>query len=419
MKKVFNAALVIVLLVSIFIYGIGVGRFKWFPWYFIHNIYVHVTNPPALDFKHQSIEDIQDINLKSDSMSDIGYWHALNPSISQQDLNSNISQENLNNFIFLWSRIEDSNIQKIADIKFDKDNLYYINQNDPKILSKFGLTSENMLHNAGIKSVFDFNGQTLAYIAYVNKNCATADLVSLDSLEVLFNFGCVNAEKVDLNGAGGAHLILSDTEFLLTTGTPTSSHVDNVINQNAQDENSYWGKILKFSYIENSFKVSVYSKGHRNPQGIFATDDQIFSVEHGPRGGDEINKILEGKNYGWPNQSFGSEYDFNMINKSPEFIKNYVDPLFVFMPSVGISYINECPRDYAAYYQPYNCLVVSSMRAESIFFIVFNNNRVLFSESINFGSRIRKFGVIDNRIIAITDYEGVIVGKIKSLRRNE
>jgi len=54
----------------------------------------------------------------------------------------------------------------------------------------------------------------------------------------------------------------------------------------------------------------IWSYGHRNPQGMFYDRNQqrLWSIEHGPRGGDEINLILPGLNYGWPIISYGKEY---------------------------------------------------------------------------------------------------------------
>jgi len=54
----------------------------------------------------------------------------------------------------------------------------------------------------------------------------------------------------------------------------------------------------------------IWSYGHRNPQGIAYdhTTRRLWSIEHGPRGGDEINLILPGRNYGWPIISYGKEY---------------------------------------------------------------------------------------------------------------
>ena len=56
--------------------------------------------------------------------------------------------------------------------------------------------------------------------------------------------------------------------------------------------------------------------GHRVIQGLSVNDGIIISTEHGPRGGDEINKILSNKNYGWPIVSLGERYDFKYKNNN-------------------------------------------------------------------------------------------------------
>ena len=61
---------------------------------------------------------------------------------------------------------------------------------------------------------------------------------------------------------------------------------------------------------QRSALPEIWSYGHRNPQGIFydRKKRRLWSIEHGPRGGDEINLILPGRNYGWPVISYGKEY---------------------------------------------------------------------------------------------------------------
>ena len=49
--------------------------------------------------------------------------------------------------------------------------------------------------------------------------------------------------------------------------------------------------------------------GHRKPQGLAKIDERLFSTEHGPRGGDEVNLIYKNNNYGWPISSYGTNYD--------------------------------------------------------------------------------------------------------------
>ncbi|WP_320034330.1 PQQ-dependent sugar dehydrogenase [Halarcobacter sp.] len=90
---------------------------------------------------------------------------------------------------------------------------------------------------------------------------------------------------------------------------------------NAQDLSNHAGTIIRLNidgtipkdnpFINQYEKLpEIYSYGHRNPQGIFYDRHRktIFSSEHGPRGGDEINVIYKGQNYGWPTISYGKEY---------------------------------------------------------------------------------------------------------------
>ena len=96
---------------------------------------------------------------------------------------------------------------------------------------------------------------------------------------------------------------------------------DRGVRPNGQDLSTHAGSILRLtldgSVPENNPFVQqrnalpeIWSYGHRNPQGIFYDRKQrrLWSIEHGPRGGDEINLILPGRNYGWPVISYGKEY---------------------------------------------------------------------------------------------------------------
>ena len=77
----------------------------------------------------------------------------------------------------------------------------------------------------------------------------------------------------------------------------------------AQDRNSDLGKIIHLDAEGRRIGGRFITMGHRNPLGIaFAPDGRLWSVEMGPRGGDELNLIIAGKNYGWPEASYGSHY---------------------------------------------------------------------------------------------------------------
>lgn len=82
----------------------------------------------------------------------------------------------------------------------------------------------------------------------------------------------------------------------------------------------------------------IFSYGHRNPQGLVVSrsDGKLWSVEHGPRGGDELNQIVAGANYGWPVVTFGIDYDGTVISDRTS-AAGMVDPVYKWVPSVAPS----------------------------------------------------------------------------------
>jgi glucose/arabinose dehydrogenase len=91
-------------------------------------------------------------------------------------------------------------------------------------------------------------------------------------------------------------------------------------------------------------KTAIYSYGHRNPQGmeINPFTGEIWTHEHGPRGGDEVNIIQKGKNYGWPKASFGINYSGSKFTNKTS-IKGMEDPLYHWTPSIapsGMAFVN-------------------------------------------------------------------------------
>ena len=85
-------------------------------------------------------------------------------------------------------------------------------------------------------------------------------------------------------------------------------------------------------------KPEIYSYGHRNPQGMARHPDtgEIWASEHGPMGGDEVNVIRAGANYGWPEVSFGRTYGGETISEQP-WREDMEPPRYFWVPSIGIS----------------------------------------------------------------------------------
>ena len=105
--------------------------------------------------------------------------------------------------------------------------------------------------------------------------------------------------------------------------------------ERAQKKDEHWGKVIQ---ITPQGRARIFTLGHRNPQGI-ALDPmtgELFAIEHGPRGGDEINRLMEGANYGWPKLSAGKEYwgpKISDSNSGPGF----ESPMLTYVPSIAPS----------------------------------------------------------------------------------
>ena len=119
----------------------------------------------------------------------------------------------------------------------------------------------------------------------------------------------------------------------------------------AQDLSKHNGKIVRLHDdgripADNPFvnrpdaKPEIYSYGHRNPQGMAINPEtgEIWASEHGPMGGDEVNVIKPGANYGWPVVSYGRKYSGEIISEQP-FRQGMESPRYFWVPSIGISEI--------------------------------------------------------------------------------
>jgi glucose/arabinose dehydrogenase len=133
-------------------------------------------------------------------------------------------------------------------------------------------------------------------------------------------------------------------------------------------------------YKDHTGKVtSVYSYGHRNPQGmaVHPTTGIIWENEHGPRGGDEINLIAKANNYGWPLTSFGINYNGKIITDKST-APGITDPLLYWLPSIGPSGMAFITGDR---YKPWKGhLLVGSLRFKYLNLCYLKNGKVVKQE---------------------------------------
>ncbi|MDF3127853.1 PQQ-dependent sugar dehydrogenase [Kiritimatiellaeota bacterium B1221] len=89
-------------------------------------------------------------------------------------------------------------------------------------------------------------------------------------------------------------------------------------------------------FVQESSLPAIWSRGHRNPQALAFRPgtDELWSTEHGPRGGDELNRILPGRNYGWPTVTYGMNYNGTPITEHTS-LPGLEDPVWHWTPSIA------------------------------------------------------------------------------------
>lgn len=206
--------------------------------------------------------------------------------------------------------------------------------------------------------------------------------------------------------SGGRILPLDADTILLTLGDQEFDGVNSAVAY-IQDPAASYGKILQID--AGSGASQVYSLGHRNPQGLaMKSDGTLWETEHGPRGGDELNQIVRGENYGWPFVTYGTDYGLMMWPTNPSLGRHdgYRAPVYAWMPSVGISNLVEVTSDRFPAWR--GDFLVGSLKGRTLFRVRIVDGRVVMSESLPVGNRIRDLVIADNGDIALWFDDGKV-----------
>ena len=171
-------------------------------------------------------------------------------------------------------------------------------------------------------------------------------------------------------------------------------------------EESDLGKVL---YIDKNWNSDIFSSGHRNSQGLIIKDGTILSTEHGPFGGDELNIVIEGKNYGWPSSAYGFTYGLENIYEL-DHGQEYEEPIYFFTPSIGISELTiyegkEFPRWN-------NFIFITSLKDMTIYTLKLDSERenVIHVGKMYIGERIRDITIAkDGRLVMAGDLGSLII----------
>lgn len=186
--------------------------------------------------------------------------------------------------------------------------------------------------------------------------------------------------------AGGRMAALGPNSMVLTVGDYGFDGVNSDVNH-PQLADSDYGKILELN--TKTGQAKILSTGHRNPQGVLVDDrGGIWSVEHGPKGGDELNRIRTGQNYGWPYATYGTNYGSYSWPMSDRLGRHddYASAAFAWVPSRAISNIVQIKDSPVEWNRDF---LVSSLRGVRLFRMRLDGDRVVYAEPITIGERIR------------------------------
>lgn len=212
----------------------------------------------------------------------------------------------------------------------------------------------------------------------------------------------------------GGRILFDQTGNLMVSTGERSSLATRPL---AQSVTAAIGKILRITtsglpapgnpaFSESGALPELYSIGHRNPQGmaLHPVTGELWQSEHGPRGGDEINRVQGGANYGWPVITYGIEYGGQQIGAGIQQQEGMSQPVYYWDPVISPSGI--------AFYRGTNIpewennLFVCSLSATHIARLVIENNSVVGEERLLSGENQRFRDITqgtDNALYAITD----------------
>ena len=244
---------------------------------------------------------------------------------------------------------------------------------------------------------------------------ATFDGSSLKNWQVIFQ---VSQTKARGQHFGSRIVWLPDNTMLVAIGdggNPPNKLNGDLIRKQAQNLNSHLGKVVRLNDDgsipkDNPFVASknadaaIWSYGHRNIQGMTfdSATNILWSTEHGSRGGDELNLVQAGKNYGWPLVTHSKEYTGGEIsNKRSQ--PGMIDPKVVWTPAIA-------PSGLAFYsgkrFKPWKGdLFAGGLVSRDVRRIDLDaNNNIIREESIPIGRRVRDVRQSpDGRLYILTD----------------
>lgn len=429
-----KTGMVIIVVLAFFVYGFTIGFFKVFPFdqilgikhYVEHNYGFFSEEAEEVELTSVEIQNtlLQRILIKKIRVSsEVSFGGGITNEGDILYILSNKGEVfvyNLNSYSAMASVIEQ------VPMKYRE----FIQSAHP-YRNEFRL---NWFRVTGVYSETIGSGMQRLYVSHnaydESKDCITHNISRIDltiqsvgeisgeSWNTIFTASpCIDPEPENWLGyrayagniSGGKIVEYDESRLLISIGD-YNHHGLNDMPEYAMDESNPYGKFVLMD--KESGEWTIYAKGNRNPSGLFVdNNERIWSAENGPRGGDELNIIEQGKNYGWPRVSYGLWYDpeYQLEEHLRGTHPVYERPVFSWVPIIAPSNLIRIEGDKFEHWQ--GDLILGTMADQSLRRLrITEENRVMYDERIPIGHRVRDLTVLPlGKIALITDDSYMII----------
>lgn len=302
----------------------------------------------------------------------------------------------INNYDIIWGMDFLPNGDLIFGEK--KGRLYLKSYNSNEVIEITGLPAVDPSSQGGLLDIKvdpSYQKNSWIYMTYTSSTpyynlklsrfkIVNSKISELQNIITISGPGGHNGSRIVFDKKGYIYLSVGE-------GPSTGGGISNS-NKNSQDPTSLWGKIHRFNsdgtipstnpiLKGNSNYSSIFSFGHRNPQGLTLnpTTGEVWESEHGPLGGDEINIIKPNGNYGWPLLSLGRNYDGSIISNNHDSV-GIIKPIYSWTPSIGacgITFISG--KKFKSWI---GSLVVSGLASQKLHRCIVNGAQIIKEEII-------------------------------------
>ena len=440
----------LIILAVVFIYGVLVGLYQITPFALIKplvQVEAPVEDTPASDTITPPVRDHLPVRIKTNLLNADAKWFNLNQSLDGPGGGISVFEDGIlvakDYFGAIWYYRQSTDDFYQLKIFLPINNNLDLPQTTVDGRQITPLRYNNLLayREAG-------RPYLLAIYGYFDKtnNCRTLRLskaalpadwyvkptaedtgVELDWEHLFTAAPCLEFDGKNQHVTGfqeGAALLKVDQDVYFTTGDMGKDGIGIRTPIMTQSEDSDFGRVFKYSIT--SGKVSRVASGLRNAQGLTVDDQgQLWATDQGPMGGDEVNMISFGKNYGWPYATYGVDYtSLDNDQRGWPYLEvagrhdDYEKPKFMWAPSISpgsITYV----QDFHPHWN--NNMLVGSLLGGAIIRLTLADGNIIGAEPIPLQARIRSVLNAHGRIYILTDkgYFGYLTPRSTAPQAND